>query len=102
MYGKVSKKQLEQLVDLDAKALNFAEAKGHIEEGMTQFPAEDCLQGIKDRMVALSRCMSKSANRNELLSIIEALGTVEQELQQASEYGKEKCGEALKEMEKVG
>lgn len=101
MYGKVSKAQLDQMIEDRAQAPDLDAVETKIEEGMTQFPAEDFLEGFKNRLIALSKCMNKSANKTELLACIEQLDDIAQCTFYAADYGRSELNDALSEVKKA-
>ena len=100
MHGKVSRAQLEELLDAQEKAADLDDVKVKVEEGMTQFPAEDFLEGIKNRMFELSKKL-RGANKEELQGIIEQLDDIAQCTFNASDYGRSELRDAIKMIEEA-
>ena len=80
------------------EALGGVEAR--IDEAICQFPAEDFLEGIKNRLHELSKRV-RGENREEVIGIIEALDDIAQCTFNAADYGRHELRQARKALEKA-
>lgn len=94
MYGSLTRGQIEDLLESSSYVDSVSDAAGYVDEGMSQFPAEDFLEDLKSRMVALSKNL-RGANKEELLAIIGSLDDIAQNTFNSSEYGREELKKAL-------
>ena len=105
LNGTLSQERIEQLVTLQEESGLLAEgidsAKVHIEEGMTQFPAEDFLEPIKSRLVELQKNL-RGRNREELSGIIEALDDLAQTTFYGADYGRNELHKAVQALSGAG
>lgn len=93
MYGRITKEQMENLLDQSAAYEGIDGIDAHISEAMCQYPAEDFLEGIKTRLNALQKNL-RGANREELGGIIEALDDLAQTTFYAADYGRSELNKA--------
>ena len=95
MNGALSADSIESLIEREAllDGLNGIEVK--IKEGMTQFPAEDFLQGPIKRLHQLAKKL-RGDNRSEVLAIIESLDDIAQCTFNSADYGRSELKDALK------
>lgn len=95
MYGRVSKSQLEALLETDERLEGIDGIDAHIDEAIAQFPAEDFLEGIKSRLHDLSKKI-RGDNKEDLKGIIEALDDLAQCTFNSADYGRSELNSALK------
>jgi hypothetical protein len=72
----------------------------HVNEACCQFPAEDFLEGVKDRLHELSKRV-RGDNKSELMGIIEALDDIAQCTFNAADYGRDELRKAIKALDEV-
>lgn len=96
LNGYLSRDYAEPLLDASDKLQHVTGIAAYIQEGMSQFPAEDFLADIKDRLHTLAKRMYKGDNKTELLAIIEAMDDQLQCQFYATEYGTSELHKALK------
>lgn len=94
LTGTVSGDRLDELLDRSEALDKLEGLDAHIEEAKCQYPAEDFLSGITDRLHELAKRL-RGDNRQEVLGIIEALDDIGQTTFYASDYGRSELGKAL-------
>lgn len=92
--GCLSPEHIESLLDAENKLQAVEDIDGNIEEALTQYPSEDFLVGIVDRLQELSRRL-RGANREELNGIIGALEDIGMTTFYAADYGRSELKKAL-------
>jgi len=100
MHGRVTRAQLENLLDQEASLEGIGGVDGYIDEAMCQYPAEDFLEGHKTRLVELMKNL-RGANKETMSGIIEALDDIAQCTFNAADYGRSELNKALKTLKEA-
>lgn len=100
MHGKVTRAQLEELLDLEHRIDKIDGIDSYMHEAMGQFPAEDFLETIKTRLHELSKKL-RGDNKATANGIIEALDDLAQCTFYAADYGRSELNKAIKAIEGV-
>ena len=101
MYGTLSPDRIEELLYDPSTEIDLAGAVAKIEEGIRQFPEEDFVYNIIECLQTLAKRL-RGANREELLSIINAAEDALQCQFYATEYGRRELIDAIKLIDPAG
>ena len=94
LYGRLSRSMVEDLLERSQGLEDAQGAEAHIQEAMAQFPAEDFLSPIIERLNELRKNL-RGANKEELGCIIESLDDLAQCTFNAVDYGRDELRKAL-------
>lgn len=97
LYGRLPEDAIEDLLDAQERKEQVAGVAPYIKEAMGQFPAEDFLSQVINRVHALARKV-RGDNREEALAIAEVLDDVAQTTFYAADHGRSELRNALKEL----
>lgn len=97
LYGSLTEERIQELLDLEATAPKVESAIVHIQEGMAQFPAEDFLEPIKQRLLELEKNI-RGANKETMKGIIESLDDLAQCTFYGADAGRDELRKALSEL----
>jgi hypothetical protein len=98
LNGTLPEDRIEELLTLDAQLQAVKGIDAHVEEAMTQYPAEDFLSGILSQLHALAKNV-RGDNREKVVWIIEQLDDIAQCTFNAADYGRDELRQALKALE---
>lgn len=102
LNGALSLERMHEMVRLEEESGFLASAaesaKVYVQEGMTQFPAEDFLENIKQRLIDLQKS-TRGSNREALAGIIESLDDLAQTTFYAADYGRSELHNALRALD---
>jgi len=90
-------RRLEAAIDAKDDMLDSSDVAITVGEAVAQYPAEDFLDPIIDRINTLSKKLSGD-NRDELNSISEALFDLAGETSRAAEYGADELNKLIKDL----
>lgn len=94
LNGCLSSEHIEDLLNVEDRLQAIENIDGNIEEALHQYPSEDFLVSVVDRLQELSKRL-RGANREELNGIIEALEDIGMTTFQAADYGRGELKKAL-------
>lgn len=95
LYGTLSPDRIEALLDKSDQLESLDGIEAHIQEACCQFPAEDFLVPVQDRLRDLAKKL-RGDNRQEVLGIIEQLDDINQCQVYATGYAVEELGKVEK------
>jgi molecular chaperone DnaK (HSP70) len=95
MTGTLSPNRIESLLSVEGRLEALDGLSNHIEEAMSQYPAEDFLSDIESRLHEFAKKL-RGQNKEALLGIIESLSDLAQTTFYAADYGRSELKEALK------
>ena len=95
LTGTLRRESIDELLDASSRLEALGGVDAHIEEALAQYPAEDFLEGVKQRLGALMKNV-RGANKDELQGIIEALDDIAQTTFYAADYGRDELRKALR------
>ena len=95
MFGTLPADRIEALLDASDKLESLDGIEAHVSEARCQFPAEDFLVPVQDRLHDLAKRL-RGDNRQEVLSIIEQLDDINQCQVYATGYAVEELGKIEK------
>lgn len=98
LYGTLTPERIETLLDLDEKLQAFDGLEAHVQEARRQFPAEDFLVPVQDRLHELAKRL-RGDNRQEILSIVEQLDDINQCQVYATGYAVDELGKLEKALQ---
>ena len=98
LTGTLALPRIEELLELDDKLKGLSRIGAHIDEAMAQYPAEDFLTPIMDRLHQFSKRL-RGDNRSDLLAIIETIDDFAQCTFNAADYGRNELRKATRAIE---
>lgn len=90
-------RRLEDAIDQLDEKLDASDVTDAVVEAVAQYPAEDFLDQIIDRINELSKRL-RGANAEELKRISESLFDISENTTRAAEYGAEKLNNLIKDL----
>lgn len=98
LTGTVPGDILELLIEKSERLAEVQNIDGLLEDARAQFPDEDFLQEVIDRVNALAKNL-RGANREAAARIAQSLDSISMTTMRSSEYGREQINLALKDLE---
>ena len=98
LHGALPAGQLEDLIDWHERTEDVGDVACHLDEARGQYPAEDFLADVIERLHTLAKRV-RGDNRSDLLAIIESLDDVAQTTFNAADYGRSELSKAKASLE---
>jgi hypothetical protein len=93
LHGALPVSQLEDLIDWQERSADVSDVAYHLDEARGQYPTEDFLAGVIERLHTLAKRV-RGDNRSDVLAIIESLDDVAQTTFNAADYGRSELDKA--------
>lgn len=98
LYGTLTERRCLELIALSEHVCDLSDAVIKVREGMGQFPAEDFLSDVQEKLNKL-RDKLRGDNKDTLSGILESLEDIAQCTFNASDYGRSELKDAIKIMD---
>lgn len=99
MHGKLEESHINLLLDSHGRLDSAPDVSIYISEARAQYPEEDFLQGVLERLGDLGKRL-RGDNRAEVQSMIEELEQIQMDTRNSSEEGLDQLGKATAELKK--